>query len=135
MKGTRLAVAWLTPSMAKQKIGMSMEELHGTSHHQLYPWYSVQELGSGREAELAWELGSFLSQDLQLLAVQQLLLKGLFKPETEISTIQVDLLPRKKLSKHEMQPVAYDWTVFRQNMQRIMPTWQSVHHHYWPEST
>ncbi len=48
-----------------------------------------QELGSGGEAELSWELGSFLAQDAQLLAVQQLLIKGLFKPETEISTIQV----------------------------------------------
>ena len=103
--------------------GMSMEELHGISHHQLYsvPWHPVQELGSDGEAELAWELGSFLSQDLQLLAVQQLLLKGLFKPETEISTIQVALLPRKKVSKHELQAVAYEWTVFRPKMQRMSP--------------
>ncbi|EIE19264.1 hypothetical protein COCSUDRAFT_48883 [Coccomyxa subellipsoidea C-169] len=50
---------------------------------------SLQELGSGGEAELSWELGGFLAQDAQLLAVQQLLIKGLFKPETEISTIQV----------------------------------------------
>lgn len=38
---------------------------------------------------MSWELGSFLAQDMQLLAVQQLLIKGLFKPETELSTIQV----------------------------------------------
>lgn len=49
----------------------------------------MQELAEGDEAEVTWELGGFLAQDLQLLAVQQLLIKGLFKPETDIATIQV----------------------------------------------
>ncbi|CAL8468215.1 g7754 [Coccomyxa elongata] len=49
---------------------------------------SFQELGEGGEAESLWELGSFLAQDEQLVTVQQLLIKGLFKPETELSTIQ-----------------------------------------------
>lgn len=39
----------------------------------------------------AWELGAFLNQEQPLLAIQQLLLKGLFKPETEAATIQVNL--------------------------------------------
>jgi hypothetical protein len=37
---------------------------------------------------VAWELGSFLGQGSPLLAVQQLLIKGLFKPETEIATVE-----------------------------------------------
>ena len=46
--------------------------------------------GEGSIAEVTpWELGSFLSQGGQLFAVQQLLIKGLFKPETELATIEV----------------------------------------------
>ena len=45
---------------------------------------SVEEAGAG----VAWELGSFLGAAPQLLAVQQLLIKGLFKPETELATVE-----------------------------------------------
>ena len=49
-----------------------------------------EEESSGEDggAAVAWELGSFLGQDPPLLAVQQLLIKGLFKPETEIATVE-----------------------------------------------
>ena len=36
-----------------------------------------------------WQLGRFMSEAKPLLAVQQLLIKGLFKPETELATAQV----------------------------------------------
>lgn len=36
-----------------------------------------------------WQLGSFMAEGKPLLAVQQLLIKGLFKPETELATAQV----------------------------------------------
>ena len=36
-----------------------------------------------------WQLGRFMSDGKPMLAVQQLLIKGLFKPETELATVQV----------------------------------------------
>ena len=36
-----------------------------------------------------WQLGRFMAEGKPLLAVQQLLIKGLFKPETELATAQV----------------------------------------------
>jgi hypothetical protein len=36
-----------------------------------------------------WQLGRFMSDGKPMLAVQQLLIKGLFKPETELTTVQV----------------------------------------------
>ena len=38
-----------------------------------------------------WELGMGLLPDQGLLAVQQLLIKGLYRPETEVITIEVKL--------------------------------------------
>lgn len=46
--------------------------------------------GEGSTLEVAhWELGSFLSQGGQLFAAQQLVIKGLWKPETELASIEV----------------------------------------------
>ena len=36
-----------------------------------------------------WQLCRFMPEGKPLLAVQQLLIKGLFKPETELATVQV----------------------------------------------
>ena len=41
-----------------------------------------------------WQLGRFMSEGKSLLAVQQLLIKGLFKPETELATVQVGAILR-----------------------------------------
>ena len=38
-----------------------------------------------------WELGSFLRENSDLFAVQQLLIKGLFKPETELMSIKASM--------------------------------------------
>ncbi len=37
----------------------------------------------------AWRLCNFMSEGRPMLAVQQLLIKGLFKQETELATVQV----------------------------------------------
>jgi hypothetical protein len=43
----------------------------------------------GGHMGLDWQLARFMSDAKPMLAVQQLLIKGLFKPETELSTVQV----------------------------------------------
>ena len=47
--------------------------------------------GNSREAYPTWRLCKFMSEDQPILAVQQLLIKGLFKQETELATVQVIL--------------------------------------------
>ena len=44
---------------------------------------------NGSQALLAWRLCGFMSEGRAMLAVQQLLVKGLFKQETELATVQV----------------------------------------------
>ena len=43
------------------------------------------------QAYPTWRLCSFMSEGRPTLAVQQLLIKGLFKQETELATVQVIL--------------------------------------------
>lgn len=68
---------------------------------------ALQEEGEraaeGSAVEVAqWELGGFLSQGGQLFAVQQLVIKGLWKPETELASIEVHAF-----SKTQGQPCLY----------------------------
>ena len=45
--------------------------------------------GDGEQAYPTWRLCKFMSEGRPMLAVQQLLIKGLFKQETELATVQV----------------------------------------------
>lgn len=45
--------------------------------------------GDGEQAYPTWRLCNFMSEGKPMLAVQQLLIKGLFKQETELVTVQV----------------------------------------------
>lgn len=45
--------------------------------------------GQQQRADTLWELGVGLLPDQGLVAVQQLILKGLYRPETEAITIEV----------------------------------------------
>lgn len=45
--------------------------------------------GNGGQAYPTWRLCNFMSEGTPMLAVQQLVIKGLFKQETELATVQV----------------------------------------------